>query len=202
MVQVFDKGGNQARIGFSKNISFGGIFVATKRRWLKNTVIWFRIVHKDVSVDVLAQAVHEQPDGVGFKFISKSGEFDQNMRRIIDYLLSEGAGHDDRRRSLRIKTRAPVVLEYAGMSVDTKLVNLSNSGALVEAQDPPDVGDNICIFIKREFQTNEADRSTGMIGCSASVVRHCPEGFGVQFTYPSKKFYEVISQIRKRRKAI
>lgn len=196
-VQVRCSGNDGAHAGVTKDISLSGLFWITEKKWGSGDVVALEISHRAWEVSVQARVVHIRDDGVGFEFQNLSADTKEALRLIVDDLLAQGGWFEGGDVSkLRDQVRGAVVWALAGFEVESLLVDLSETGAFIETDDPPKVGAQVIVYmpgcpsVDASDDPKEAER--GVVGCAAKVVRQTAEGFGVEFENASPQFGEAV----------
>jgi hypothetical protein len=187
-VKVVEVGSQEKVPIVTRNLSQGGMFLVTKARWSPDSVVTFRISHRYWEAAFKAKVVHTRPDGVGFAFVGLDDATREMVRRIIDGLLADGAWYDDRRRSIRTQIEGTVVWRYSKVEIESRLRDLTPEGAFIITSEPPEIGAHIYFYVPGELVGSDGTRSPEARGAQATVVRREPQGFAVEFVFPSDEF--------------
>lgn len=190
-VRVLDESDQEYRL--TKNISIGGVFFITDRRYPIGQYLDLEIDYKGVLVETGARVTHTQRDGVGVRFWDAPAKLRHTLRSMIEDLLAAGLGELRREQRVCIE-ETPVIWRQNELEHRGELLNLSLSGAGIRCSDVPHTGDEIVIMIP----TPAADlrvKSLDLVGTHAHVRQSEQEVFGVEFDTPSAEFRLAVARL-------
>src|SRR5262245_10843920 len=84
---------------FTKNLSLGGLFLLTERRWPVGSTVRLTIKNGDKRLPISARVTHIQIDGVGFSFAAPPADATAALRGMIDEILAR-EGYDVNRAEI------------------------------------------------------------------------------------------------------
>ncbi|MEM6732970.1 MAG: PilZ domain-containing protein [Myxococcota bacterium] len=172
--------------GVTKNISEGGFFLITKRRYPIGEHVELRFKYGDLELGVTGRVTHLQADGAGFAFVDASDRLRDLVRELIDEILVQTSMDDDTNPRYALRQK---VSWSRGDSERLQAVirDLSGSGAYLDSDVSVSVGETIILYLPGYVATDE-ERASEVRGTEANVVHESEGGFGVRFLNPSAEF--------------
>jgi hypothetical protein len=186
-VKVYDLDCKPPEEMYSKNIGLGGLFMLTRHRKAVGSPLELLIEHGTTKASVRGRVTHLRADGVGIAFVDPSHDFLEFVQTIIDDLLGLRL-HGERRQDLRSPVDIRVVWSHNGVQQESRLLNLSPTGGLVECNNGPSVGSELFVFLPGYTYAFGSTRPIEARGCAARVMHITATSFGVQFVEPSAEF--------------
>jgi Tfp pilus assembly protein PilZ len=179
----------------ARNLSAGGVFVVTEKRWNLGTVVTLHVGYRGVRVAIKGRLTHHRGDGVGFAFFQPEEELIRAIRNIISDLLTGGAESNDRRGGSRKLVNGAIIWTQGGKRAEAKIRDLSKTGAYVASTDNPALGTELMVYMPGFMYSGGEAIPSEARGCSCKVMRADDGGFGVQFIGPSAEFLMAVQSL-------
>jgi len=136
---------------------------------------------------VNGRVTHLQADGVGVSFVEPSQDFLEFIEKVIGELLGSHL-HGERRQDLRLPVDIRIVWTQNGVQQESRFINLSLTGGLVECSECPSEDSELFVFLPGYTYAFGDARPSEARGCAARVVHTMGNKFGIQFIDPSAEF--------------
>jgi len=192
-VLLQDPGEEQPVSCMTKNLSLGGVFVLTERRWPVDTTMSVRLVRGPLEAESSARVSHVGHDGVGLMFVDAQQAFRFVVAESIADLVSVGAEVDEHRTEVRFHTDLAVTWRQGEVEHVGRLRDVGLEGAFVCGPNAPAPGTSCYLYLSA---VSGADVPSGEIcGCAGMVMHRETDGFGVHFEKPSDEFRAAVGQL-------
>lgn len=186
---------------FTRNISIGGTFVMSKQVAVVGDTVTLSFVQAGNRLSTSARVASMTSEGLGLRFINASPEFCDGLTTLIHELLQK-TGEQAARPSHQTGGGASwSYIPQQGLrhflrrgKRNATLSGLSLDGAALEARRPPDVAEEILVYLRSPDTGDDLE-------CLAKVVRHTDRGFAVKFHSPTIAFRRVVSDLRSKTEA-
>jgi hypothetical protein len=178
----------------TRNLSRGGMSVATKREVPPETILPFQLIHQGKHLTGKAKVIKCSSDGLGLSFIETDGALGEAIRHLMDEMVQTAGELPEEIAPVSAVCRWISAEKTAWWQVLKRihhrgmLTDLTLEGAAVQSGIPPLVGAHVMITLPLDEEEVEAQ---------AEVVRHTDIGFAVRFIAPSIPFRRAISQLRR-----
>ena len=191
--------GTEGATYYTKNLSMGGLFLMTEKRWAVGSEIGLTIAFGRARLPLNARVTHMQRDGVGMCFIEPSDAVREALRLLIASQIP--ANGPSRLESLQ---RAVGMGHVQGLVVawsDGKLRHesvvrgLSLHGGTFESADKPPLSASIMVYVPSSMENDDAEVEHELRGTSAEVASHTDDGFEARFTSPSAEFRMALERL-------
>ena len=177
---------------YTKNLSLGGLFLLTPKRWPVGATTQIDVRFDDQSHFAQARVTHVQADGVGLTFIQPDSKLRDALRGVLDAHIDpvERAAFGSLKRTMfrQLTERLRVGWSVDGMNYEATLSELSPEGMFLECDSVPSYDVNIYVHIPVVTLDRAQLLATEVRGCEARVVFRDSEKFGAKFTSPSAEF--------------
>ncbi len=179
----------------TKNISMGGLFLITTKRFEVGTDVELVLEIAGVDLAVTARVTHQQADGAGFSFVDPSPLLREIVREQIDAILHQQAS-DDTDPHFVIQHAVTWSRDGTGREL-SDVRDLSLAGAFFDSDVPVRVGETVYVYVPGFIATDE-NKASEVRGVEAEVVRVEEDGFGVKFLGASAEFRMAIERMMTR----
>ncbi len=179
----------------TKNLSAGGLFLITPKRYAVGSFVALSLDYKGMVIETGGRVTHIQRDGVGVRFRNPTEEMEAAIGRVIADLLATGHSQDDRRREPRqIVRETPILFRRGELEHRGELLDLSQSGARVQASKLPKEGETLLLLMSTP-SIDRRRKDVDLVGSDAIVRRVLEDGFGVEFDAPSAEFRLAVARL-------
>ena len=179
--------------GVTKNMSLGGLYLITPRRYPVGDTMTLILRYADREVTVEARVTHLQADGAGFAFVDASEALRADVQRLIDDLF-----HQRRAEDTSPNRPNPQAVSWSrgdGGRGDASLRRLTPTGAFLTGAGEVSVGELVYVYLPGFTATDRSDRASQLRGVNARVVNQSHEGFEVRFVDPSAEFRMAVERL-------
>ncbi len=184
---------------YTKNLSMGGLFLLTEKRWAVGSEVNLTITFGRARLPILARVTHLQRDGVGMCFTEPSDAVREALRLLIasQIPVSTPSRLEASSRAIGVGAGPSVVLAWSDGKLrhEATVRGLSMQGGFFETPDRPVIGSSIMVYIPSKIETEDASIEHELRGCSAEVTTHSLEGFDARFTVPSAEFRMALERL-------
>lgn len=177
----------------TKNLSSGGLFLLTERRYADGDVLRLALEHKGLQLTTSARVTHAQADGVGVRFWNPSDEFRQNLAAIIEDFVSASTPFDDTDAPGELTAGDKILWRVGTLEYEGVLADISMEGAFIVSNEQPPIGGDVYVLLP--YLDPMMSKEPEIVGCAARVTRSTPEGFGVGFVSPSAEFAVAVAHV-------
>lgn len=178
----------EAPRAYTKNLSAGGLFLLTERRWPPGTRLQLTLEHPGFEIEAIGEVTaHTQVDGVGVRFVVDSEQRQAALCAMLDFLLSSSVAYDGQggldggsviwRRDM---------LEHEGQVTD-----IFAGGAFIESNPIPQAGESVYVLLPSLNESGVRE----IVGSAATVSLATSDGFSVAFVKPSSEFDSAVQRL-------
>jgi hypothetical protein len=192
--------GDGRGVYYTKNLSMGGLFLLSDKRWAVGSVIELALSHGTTRLEFKARITHLQRDGVGLCFIDPSDDVREALRKIIASQIPQnrsGGLASALKNAVGLASAAGTRIAWSdGESrFESAARDLDARSAFFEFDAPPAVGSTIIVYLPATTQNDDEEIEHELRGCTAEVVGHSEGGFAVKFLTPSAEFRMAIERL-------
>lgn len=191
---VVDAIEGEKRACYTKNLSLGGLFLLTDKRWPIGSTVSLSVNHEDARFDVDARVTHLQADGVGFSFVDASTTLREMLRQVIDKTISRPSDESDESVN-RVAIQSRVVWAQDEQRYEADLRNIGQEGAFLETVVPPQLEGTVFVYLPAFGPAVTDNVPQELRGCMATVSRRDADGFAVRFVNPSAEFRMAVAEL-------
>ncbi len=179
--------GDRRRLGTTRDISVGGLFVNTSEQMAVGQQLALTVVDGAQSIAVTGTTCRREAEGVAVVFDRLPDATLRLLQQTIDrHIVALGPTSERRRRS-RVIIEQPMVWWVEGQPRQKGVMrNLCLDGALIETAGRPELGASIFVLLQVEPSPRQ---------CVATVRHRCDDAMGVEFVAPTPEFDAVIEQL-------
>jgi hypothetical protein len=177
---------------YTKNLSLGGLFLLTPRRWPIGMMTDVTLRFDDEAHTVEVRVTHIQSDGIGLSFIDPEEGLRDALRKVLDAHVSpiERAAFGSLKRTMyrQLTKQLHVGWSINGLEYEATLADLSPDGLFLETEAAPSNDSTIYVHLPMVTLDDIQVVASEVRGCEARVIFRDSGSFGAKFVYPSAEF--------------
>ena len=177
----------------TKNISVGGLYLVTEKRWPLGTTVELTIRYNGLNLKISSLVQHLGADGVGFRFQEPSLVVREGVKAILNDTVARLTREGKSAEGLRADLSRRVVWSTDGVRHEGVLRNLSATGAFLETPETVAPSSDVYLYLPNFATTRRGERFTEELrGCIARIAHSDATGVGLEFKNPSEHFLESV----------
>lgn len=185
------------RSWLTRNLSMGGMFMLSDRRWPMGSLVDLVLEYKGAQIPTPARVTHLQPDGVGVRFVQPTVEFEDEITRVIDDLVTGGRPLDQNHSFDAALGPTHIVWRAGNLEHAGEVTAATNEKIRCRTGEAVPAGTPLFVLLPTKPVSPELAYTFEIVGAPATVTRTWPDGFDATFGRPSAEFRVVLDRLVK-----
>lgn len=183
---------------YTKNLSMGGLFLVTEKRWPVGSEIGLTITFGRARLPLTARVTHLQRDGVGMCFVEPSDSVREALRQLIASQIpsNDNSAFAALKSAVGLRGKQTVLSWTDGKIRHEAVVReLTMQGGFFDGPERPAVGSTIMVYVPSTLEVDRDEVQHELRGSSADVLSHTDSGFQARWAVPSAEFRMALDRL-------